>query len=226
MPATTLPIVVGGDANAEIKWGQGPEGDIQAYSSEGKGEYMIGAFREKGRIKLTPPPMNQWKMQTSRPRKAEVKGRQIDVVAARPVRQVDCHIVKDSYMFATSDHDAVWQAVEIKREAGTKTYVRPRTAPRRVSTAPPMHGRLNQQKLRDMAVKHTKEYPSSAYKDPDAVRLAFSKARTSKLPEDWKAALRARAEAKKAWRGEKVEGAAKGDWGAFQALRRKRVSGW
>ena len=58
LPATMLPVIVGGDANAEIKWGEGRSGDVQPYSPEQKGEYMFGVLRERG-LEFTPPPSSQ-----------------------------------------------------------------------------------------------------------------------------------------------------------------------
>ena len=98
MPVSTLPLVVGGDANTEIKWGDEGDDGPQCYISEGKGDYMLGAFREQGLVH-TAPPQAQWATQTSRPRKPEVTGRQIDGVLSKRLYGVQARIVEGSYAY-------------------------------------------------------------------------------------------------------------------------------
>ena len=179
LPATTLPLIVGGDANAEIKWGEGRSGDVQPYSAEGKGEYMFGVFRERG-VQFTAPSPEQRAVPTSRPRKADATGRQIDGVATRGVRFAVAKIVRNSYMFLGSDHDAVTHRVEIVCDRAARQHVRPRTAPRQVTSRPSMPVTLNQDSMQRL----TKAYVSSGYQDPSEVKRLFRDARGSGLPGD------------------------------------------
>ena len=225
MPATALPVLVGGDANTEFKWGEGHDGGVQSYSLEAKGEYMMGAFRERG-ILFTSPHRRQWNVATSRPRNTEATGRQIDGVAARHTKDATALILQDSYLFVGSDHEAVLQKVEVRVGKGNKEYEKPKTAPRRVARPTVLPTSLNQASLQDMAQNYTETYPCVRYKDPPEVRVMFTVARRGREPEAWKRALKGRAEAKKAWKTAKIQQATSGDWGAFKALRRKGATGW
>ena len=223
-PPTTLPVLIGGVANAEIKWG-GDEGMTPLpYSLEAKGDYMIGAFMEAG-LQMTAPAPDQWHVPTSRPRKTGDKGRQIDGVGGKHTRKREAFIMQDSYMYAGTDHDAVVQVVEVVRP-GKRGFRRPHTAPRRVVKHLWLPKTLNQPALEQLAEETTAPYPSTSYRDPPEVRRLLQLARQRKCASDWKQALRARAEAKRQWLQKKVENAANGDWGAYKEVRKKGATGW
>ena len=224
VPVCGLPIIVGGDTNTELKW-EAPDDDrAYAFSGESKGEYMLGAFMEKG-IEFTPPMPCQWSTPTSRPRNQEATGRQIDGVASKRVRSATTSILEESYMTVCSDHDAVLHRVEIAHRA-IQGCRRPPTAPRKVAKPVHIPERLDQQSLHIMAKQFTVPYKGCSYKDPADVKVLFQMARSGRQPQDWKKALRARSDARRAWATEQIARAANGDWGAYRETQRKGATGW
>ena len=72
---------------------------------------------------------------------------------------------------------------------------------------------------------YTGPYKGIAYKDPADVKTLFSMARIGRQPEDWKKALRARAEARRRWATALIARATNGDWGAYKETK-KGATGW
>ena len=205
-------VVVGMDTNTPFSW-VAKQGEVEAVGGETKGENLIGKLMEGG-LRLSPPPKEQHHLPTCRPRKEDAKGRHIDVVGGI---QGECEgkgIVCDSYLFAGSDHDLVYQQVYV----GNKTFKgkgRPNTRPRFVHeeiVVPPV---INQSVLAGMAKKFSKPYSSKAYRDPQHVRVYFQAA------ESWE-----RDAARKLWREERIEAATQGDWQAYRETAKRGVKGW
>ena len=224
LPATNLPVCVGGDANSLIRW-FGVEGGVpQATSPESKGEYMLGAFMSSG-LAAVSPERGQWNTPTSRPRKEDAQGRQIDFLAVKHVSSTGTRIHENSYMLVGSDHEALSHDLRTrvgKTERSAKKDHRPRVVVRDVA----VDGDLNQQKLQQLAVACTKPKPGRAYVDPPQLKIFFQVARANRRPEEWKRALRGRAEARREWQTEQIRAATSGDWGAYRETTKKGAVGW
>ena len=68
--------------NTPVRWCRS-EGDLpEACGPESKGDYMIGVFKSKG-FPLTAPNESQWNATTSRPKRSDAQGRQIDMVGCK-----------------------------------------------------------------------------------------------------------------------------------------------
>ena len=158
LPATTLPVLVGGDMNTPVKWGEGSDGIPVASWPESKGDYLMGVLQEKG-CSLSAPPREQWTTPTSRPRRTDAQGRQIDMVGTKHCISAVAHIRQDSHMFlGTCDHDAVTQSVTF-RHRPHKTSNRSfkgGSGPRVVVTPPVVVGPLSQTKLEALAKQCTR----------------------------------------------------------------------
>ena len=224
-PVTTLPILLGGDMNTPVRWAHGAGDITEASGPESKGDYMIGVFKSKG-IRLTPPAETQWSVPTSKPRRADASGRQIDMLGCKWSQAEDAHIHVDSHLFmGTTDHDAVTQRVVFRLKPRVR-FARGSNKAREVCRVPVVRGDLNQEELERLAKECTRPRAGAAYRDPQDVKVLFQMARAGKRSEDWKRALRARLEARKAWTNQKIAAAAQGDWGAFQVATKKGRSGW
>ena len=225
LPATTLPVLLGGDMNTPVRWCEGTDGIPVASGPESKGDYMMGVFQSKG-IQLSSPPREQWATATSRPRRSDAQGRQIDMVGTKHCTSADARIHENSYMFlGTCDHDAVTQVVTF-RHRPVKRAFKGGSGPRVVVARPVVEGPLSQTKLEEIAVRCTKPIQGQAYKDPEDVKALFRIARAGRHAPDWKTALKARSDARKVWMDGKIRDAAAGDWGAYKATVKKGVAGW
>ena len=208
-----------------MKWVQDVDGVVGASGAEGKGDYMITCYQEKG-IELTPPCREQWKTPTSRPRNPEAEGRQIDMVGTKHARARSSTIHVDSFMQAGADHGAVSQVVLFQQKPG-RTSHRTSTQPRLVKAGPlPLPAVMSQEALEGLAEKHTKPWPSQSYVDPHEVKVYYQVARECGTSEAWKRAHRERAEARKRWRATHVGAACKGNWGSYRVTVKKGATGW
>ena len=133
LPATTLPVVFGGDMNTPVRWHAVEGGQAQPFGPEAKGDYMLGLFHSK-KLVLTPPKKEHWNSPTSRPRKQEAQGRQIDMVGSKHALPGEAHIHTGSYLWVGGDHDAVSQVISFRYKAArraTKGGNRPRAVVRK-----------------------------------------------------------------------------------------------
>ena len=225
LPATTLPVLLGGDMNTPVKWSHGEGARVEASGPESKGDYMVGLLASKG-VSLTAPVPRQWSTPTSRPRRQEAHGRQIDMVGCKHCEARPAVIHEGSHLFlGTSDHDAVSHVVGFRLKPSGRPK-RGSQRPRVVVEVPRVEGELNQQKLERLARTCTKPVAGNAYQDPEDVKVLFRMARHGKRPEDWKAAMKARLGARKRWMENKIEAATKGDWGAFKVATKTGATGW
>ena len=222
MPNTDLPVLIGVDANTPFSWSMQDDTWIPL-GTEGKGENMVGLLLERD-VRLTAPPRDLIHTPTCRPRKTDVQGRHIDVVGGKNGVLVGKGMIKDSYMFVGSDHDAVVQS--ILTEPGRNKFKRPNTRPKRVVGEVIIPAEITQDALKTMAKQCTVPYKGVSYVDPEHVKVYFQIARRSKQPEAWKRALRGRDEARKQWRGERIKAATAGDWQAYREHTKKGGKGW
>ena len=224
MPATLLPVLVGGDANTLLKWSTQSGEKAVAVAPEAKGDYMLGVMQGEG-LTLTPPCEAQWSTPTSRPRRDDARGRQIDFMACRRAESDHLQIHVNSYMYVGGDHEGITQVVTFK--LGSKLQISRRSnRPREVVREPVIEGELDQHKLTTIARQCTRPRQGHPYRDPQHVKVMFQLARRSHTSEDWKRALRERKQARKLWMEEKIRAATKGDWGAYQETTKKGSTGW
>ena len=98
---------------------------------------------------------------------------------------------------------------------------------RRVLVSKPiLPDKLDQDELRKLAAVHTKRPIGESYKDSPSTKALFTTAKRTKLPRDWKKALRSRKDGILRWREEKVAKAAEGDWGALKECKVNTREGW
>ena len=83
LPPTTLPVIMGEDANTPYKWIRDMEEEVLPVPGQGKGDRMLTSLAEKGLV-LTPP--SQW----STP---------IDVVGCKHARATKAVIHEGFYMW-------------------------------------------------------------------------------------------------------------------------------
>ena len=223
LPASSLPVCFGVDANTPFAWGLTGDGMIPT-GKEAKGEGLLALLRERG-AHLTAPPGEQIHWPTCRPRRQDVRGRHIDVVGGIRATTRGVGIVEGSYAWVGSDHDAVVQQVEVRVPTGNYGK-RPNTRPKQVVGEVCVPEVVNQDALVNMARECTKPYSGMAYKDDETVKQYFRVARRTRRPEDWKQALRARAQARTARREEHIRQATEGNWRAYKEVAKRGGKGW
>ena len=211
--------------NTPVKWSQEEGACPLPRGPESKGDYMLGVFSAP-EVKVTAPSREQWSTPTSRPRRPEAQGRQIDMVASKHCAPSAAHIHEGSHLYlGTCDHDAVSQVVHLSQRQGARSRFRA-GGPRKVVATPEITGDLSQEVLESMAKRYTRPRTGQAYVDPEDVKVLFRMARAGRRAEDWKAALKARAEARKVWKEDKIRQAAEGNWGAYKVVTKKGADGW
>ena len=150
-------------------------------------------------------------------------GTQIDIVACKGLHAREAHIHVDSYMKGGTDHELLQGCfMTVCKSTGERRSTRPRV----VSGHFGVVSHVDQQILEELAGSHTKPAPGRSYKDPADVKALFRRARLSATPVAWKAALKARKEARKAWEGERLQRAAAGDWECLREVRGQKGVGW
>ena len=167
---TTLPVVMGADSHASVGWCW-DQGTLKPYGLDGKG---LRVDKLQGRAISVLPSLPQKDLRTSRPRKANVKGKVFDVIAAARVCTSDVVLVQDSYAIIGTDHEFLHARVYL--QGSHRKGKRFDTGPGPVVGKPAI-GYIDQSALKDMAKQFTKARPSSAYVDPEIVKKAFREAR-------------------------------------------------
>ena len=221
LQATSLPTIFAADSNAAIGWCRG-QGELLPHGLDGKGLRMLDSLKKRG-LTVMGPSESQRDLPTSRPRKQGVKGTVIDHSAAARVRIEGMYICEDSFQVIGTDHDmvlgtAVLQGLE-------KVPPRFGTRPRQVVAHIPASKHVDQHTLKHWAETITKPMASQAYRDSAEVKQLFCQAKVAKTPESWKAAFKARQEARKQWEEQRLARATQGDWKALKATR-QRQSTW
>ena len=223
LPATTLPVLLGADTNAGLKWHQGGEGSPQGFGSDGKGKVLHDTLPSFG-YQVVPPREQQLYQPTSRPRQESFVGRAIDWVAAKHVSTSRALICTDSCFHLGTDHDLIAVHLDLLQRQNAPRRVR--TGRRRVTTPVRVPSEINQTVLEDLARAHTSPPASNSYVDDATTKRLFAVAKRSKLPGDWKKALKARKTAHDKWRRERVQKAIAGDWVALKECQQPKGVGW
>ena len=188
LPATQLPVFLFEDVNAALRWTRDDEGCV-AYGEDSKSRTLLDSLHSGG-LQPNPPNESQLHQRTSRPRKDNAMGWAIDWVAVKHVPCNRTDILTDSCYLMGTDHDMI--ATSFVFPALNHRGSRIRTGKRVVYTKPGKVDVVNQPVLRSLARQHTGPPRGQGYKDSCATRALFHQAKCTKLPADWKLALRAR----------------------------------
>ena len=143
-PTTSLPVLLGVDANTPFTWSL-QDGAWIPLGNEGKGENMIGQLLERD-VRLSAPPRALIHEPTCRPRKTDVIGRHIDVVGGKNGVLTGQGMIKGSYLFVGSDHEVIWQ--KMQTEEGQNKFKKPNTQPKRVVGEVVLPERISQSSLK------------------------------------------------------------------------------
>ena len=105
-PPSTLPSVLLADLNTQLRWtnAAGPMG--QPLPTCGRSDYLIAEMEREG-YRLHAPVAAQWETPTSRPRRRNARGRQIDGVATKNTRRPEVRIQEGSYPQIGGDHERI-----------------------------------------------------------------------------------------------------------------------
>ena len=220
-PDTTLPIVVQGDLNAELKWAHNAGGD-EPVSTDGRSLLFCDRMAAAG-MRLEAPVRGHQGVPTSRPRQADRKGHQIDVFAVQRVFASRVEIQIDSCLLINTDHEAMFGTFSFR---GTKLRRRHGTGPRVWKGGLDQVDHVDQPTLEKFAKDHTAPKPGRAYRDNDDVKKLFRRARLLQTREAWKAALYGRRQHRKQWERARLEDAAKADWRTYREYKQKGPVGW
>ena len=104
-----------GEPVIHVDKGRGSAGAV-AVGPEAKENYMVGVMQGEGPI-LIPPREDQWSTPTSRPRKEDARGRQIDFMACRRAESDHLKINVNSYRYVGSDQEGITQTLNLKLSA-------------------------------------------------------------------------------------------------------------
>ena len=222
LPATHLPTLLFGDVNAQLKWVRDEHGG-HAYGEDSKARALMDVLQSAG-FAPNAPRDDQMHQCTSRPRRAGALGRAIDWVATKHAICGPTHLLTDSCYLMGTDHDMLLLLMSFSH--GTQQGTRIRTGKRVMKTKLTPVTHVDQPTLRHLARQHTGPPHTQGYRDPREVKQLLSHAKRTRLPQDWKQALRARRKAHQQWRQERVEAASQGDWRALKACRPTGHQGW
>ena len=223
LPATFLPVFLGADVNAGVKWQLPVEGPPSCWGEDCKGRALLDALPSSS-FYMLPHQDAQLNQATSRPRKAGARGRIIDWMACKNDTACRVELLRDSCFQIGTDHDLICVALHFRPER--REIRRVRTGKRLVTSTVPPTDKIDQTILETLARQHTAPPPGKGYKDTPETRALFRRARRTRDPEDWKLALRTRKKAQDEWRANRIRSAVAGDWEAVRALNASKGQGW
>ncbi|CAE7734694.1 R1A1-element\ORF2 [Symbiodinium sp. CCMP2592] len=217
-PPSVLASVVLADYNAQIRWTNAAGAQGQALPTSGRLDFLLGELDRQG-YSLRAPGVEQWDTPTSRPRRRNARGRQIDGVATKNSRKPEVHIDEGS-----GDHERieVRLPVSLGKSPGPEWDTRPRVV---TGEIPPQPG-LNQTRMEQLAEQYTQPRKGNRYRDPPDVRQAFRRARKEDTETAWKAAQVLRRRARDSWHEAKVTRAGQAGWQDLRELRDRSGTEW
>ncbi|CAE7432317.1 unnamed protein product [Symbiodinium sp. CCMP2592] len=223
LPNTPLPVLLLGDWNTKLRWtGRASRGEVRPV--DGRGDYVTSEVHDRG-LKFVPPAPAQWMTPTSRPRRANAAGHQIDGAASMHARTGTVTIFPDSYKLIGGDHDFL-RVPHRLRTSCQRPGERRTTQPRTVTGKLPSVTRMDQTIMERLAARLTKPRRSCTYRDPEEVKNLYRRAKTSGSEHDWKTAHKARRTAHDKWRTAKLEEAASGNWAAMKHTKQHAGNEW
>ncbi|CAE7713978.1 unnamed protein product [Symbiodinium sp. CCMP2592] len=221
MPKQNRRVIVQGDLNAPFSWDQHESGDV-ACGLDGKALLVLDLLAGSSLQPLAPCREHQ-ELPTSRPRQEGRSGSRIDMVAGRGLLHRNGRVFRDSCLSLNTDHELLEGVFGFP---GKRLFKRPSTRPRVwVGGIGRVEG-LSVTQLKDYARECTKPVPSRAYRDSKAIKEAFRLAKVSKSREQWKAALKARREARRKWEEDRVWRASQCDWKAIKDIKLEGQVSW
>ena len=222
-PPTTLPSIVLADFNTQLKWtsAAGPLG--QVLPSSGRADFLCSEVERQG-YTFHAPLRTQWDTPTSRPRRRNAVGRQIDGVVTKGTKKPVVTIEEGSFRQTGGDHERIRIELPVRGE-GPPAAVWD-TRPRVMAGEIPAQPGLNQTRVEQLAMQYTQPRRGTRYRDPPAVRRAFRTARQSDTEEAWKAAQQARRKARDEWHQAKVVRAGQGGWQEVKDLQGRQGTEW
>ncbi|CAE7776695.1 unnamed protein product [Symbiodinium sp. CCMP2456] len=222
LQATTLPVLLSCDLNAEISWGRDQDGLCRAVGTNGKTDEFLAQCSRR-RLDAIPPHPQDYDTPTSRPRQANRVGKQIDCMLATTGVATRVEIHKDSYMTVGTDHELLSTEVTLRASKGGERYS---TQPRVWIGGPKHVPAITQDLLVEMGKECTRPRRSTAYRDPPEVKDAFREARAKRLPALWTLARNLRKGARKTWEQQRLDRATAGDWALLKQMRPVKHQGW
>ena len=224
LPPTILPTMLMGDYNTKLSWTSAAtqRGDLKP--TEARSEYVMSELGGHG-LQMLAPRVEQWNTPTSRPRRANARGHQIDGISYKHMRPAPLRIAVDSFKQIGGDHDRILSSFHI-RDGEAPDPPRAHTRPRTVTRQLPSLSEVNQSVLQELAQGFTKPKPGGRYRDPPDVKDLYKTAKRTKRESDWKLAHKARRSAQEKWRTGQLEQAAAGQWQSFRNLNTAGGSEW
>ena len=221
LPATTMPVYLSGDSNAALHWGT-LEDTLFPFGHESKAKTLIDTLQCYG-YALTPPRMSQRYQATSRPSRDDAQGHVIDWIACKHAACSSVTICTNSSKEMGTDHDCLRISTSLKGRTSKPRIV---SGPRVMKTQPRLCDHVDQEVLKDMAVKHTARPTTARYRDDGVTKQLFKIAKSSRKADDWKRALRSRKEVYQKWQDERTNQAMNGNWKELKQLRPASNKGW
>ena len=220
-PMDGRPVLVQGDANAQLGWVSGAAG-TEAIGLAGKSIMMLDQLVAAGFCSGAPSP-SQFSTPTSCPRQEGRDGRQIDWGFTKGVLRSHLRIHQGSHMVCGTDHELLELRVRLRVAKGFRRHA---TRPRVWRAGPKVVDYLDQAVLVTLAKECTQPVPARAYVEPPSVRDAFRRAKLAKTPASWKQALLLRRTARRERARARLQRATEGDWQAFRDETRVPATGW
>ena len=221
-PKDGLPVIVQGDANADVGWGCTEGQQMMAVGRECNSTLLLNSLAEHLLCPTAPLPAHR-DLPTSRPRQAGRQGHHIDLFATSRVFTSEVKIYQDSCLVSGTDHELVHGRFRLRKGKG---FIRHRTGPRVWKGELRKVDFVDQSTLEELASKHTQPRPGRAYRDPEHVKGLFRQAKLSKTRQAWKLALAGRSEARRQWEMGRLQRALDGDWLAYREASRQCLAGW
>ena len=212
LPATTLPTLCAMDLNTHLYW-TGPTGHPTLLPRDSRADYLAAEISTAG-LKALGPTEEQRETPTSKPRRQNCRGYQIDGILYKHATCSQMLIEVDSYKQIGGDHDRVYTSLSLRKIKGP--VLPPTTRPRYVTGQLPSLPYLDQDTVEALATTYTRPKRGTQYKDPPHVKTCYQIAKQSNLAEDWKRAHKLRREARDIWKKDKLERAATGSWKDFR----------
>ena len=212
-------VILLADFNTRLAWSRGGGDRGQLRPTTGRADNLLAELESKG-LQLCPPTQSQWETPTSRPRRAGARGRQIDGAAIHGAPLPHTTIEEKSYTHIGGDHDRLYLKLELAPKGRVLTTVA--TGPRILTGSLPSLPEIDQEELMKLARSHTRPKPGARYKDPAEVKQRYLEAKRLGGEARWKAAHKARRQARDKWHKEKLIRASQRNWKDYKDLRQQQ----
>ena len=212
-------VVLMADFNTRMAWSRGGGSRGQFRPTSGRADNLLSEVEGKG-FQFCAPKECQWDTPTSRPRRTGARGKQIDGAAVMGMPLPHLLIEERSYTQIGGDHDRI--SLKLELAAKGRAPQTAATGPRIVTGSLPSLSEVDQNTLMQLARDHTKPKPGSRYRDPPQVKQMYRTAKRLGGEERWKAAHKARRQARDLWQKEKLERASQRNWKDYKDLRQQQ----